>query len=182
MKSGSRSILNLFSWSSFSPLLLPFSLACATTKHQEPAKEGMPNSLGVEEIGMPRKGGVLGRPREKEKGEEERAWAISKGERGLLVGCSRDFRRGLIKKAWGLNPIQSQNTSLTCIEFSNNLSYSTYIRNPIRHQLLEPLYPTKHTLFYTQGVPHMKSKGPIIIGHAQLDPIKVAPHNNYQEN
>ena len=63
--------------------------------------------------------------------------------------------------------------------FPNNLSYLTYIRNPIRPQLLEPLHPLFHTLFYTQGMPHMKSKDPLIIGHTQLDQIKVAHYNNY---
>ena len=82
----------------------------------------------------------------------------------------------------GLSPIQSHNTSPTCIGFPIILSYSTYIRNSIRCQLLEPLHPIKHTLFCTQEMPHMKLKSPLNIGYAQLKQIKVAPMNNYQEN
>ena len=37
-------------------------------------QEGMPNQLEHEEDGTSQLGGMCGMPREKEKGEEERAW------------------------------------------------------------------------------------------------------------
>ena len=71
--------------------------------------------------------------------------------------------------------IQSHNASPTYIRFSNNLSYSTSFRNPFRCQLLEPLNPHKYIPKYTQGMPHLGSISPLIMGHAQLDQIKWHP-------
>ena len=46
--------------------------------------------------GMP-KDGVCGMLKGEEKGEKERVWEVSKGGRGMLVGCSRDLKRGSFK-------------------------------------------------------------------------------------
>ena len=57
----------------------------------------MPNSLGMGEKWDAQQGGACGMPREKRKGEEERAWGVSKGGHRLLVGCYRDLRGGPFK-------------------------------------------------------------------------------------
>ena len=61
------------------------------------SKDGMPNSLGHEELGMPNNGGACGTPREKEKEEEERAWRKLLGMEGYWFGCSRDLKGSLFK-------------------------------------------------------------------------------------
>ena len=46
---------------------------------------------------MPKYEGRVGRPKEKEKGEEERAWGGLRGVEGCWIGCSRNFRGGPFK-------------------------------------------------------------------------------------
>ena len=70
-------------------------MLCAATRHQKPAKEKTPKALAWKRGGTPNKGKVWDVPKREEKARGREGVGVSKGGRGLLVGCTRDLRGGL---------------------------------------------------------------------------------------
>ena len=109
---------------------------------------------------------------------KERAWALQKGAWCCWLKYPKTLGKALLNrhKVWILLKIKLQlNTSSTCIRNLYSFSYLTPFRRFFRCQLLEPLHPQNHTPFCIQGMHHIGSTSPLMVGYAQLDQIKWRP-------